>query len=235
MADFSSSVEAAGSSLTYATYRRLRTDILTGRLSPGEKLKINDLAEAIGVSSGLVREALSRLTSENIVIATPQRGFRVAPITADDVKDLTRARIEIEMVCLRRSLAAGDVAWEAKIVGALHELIRTPESPSELNENWAEAHARFHEALVGACDSKWLLHVREQLFVQAERYRWINVRMSAATRHLGDEHRQIADAAIQRDVDRTCGLMEHHLRLTETLTLQSLAAASVAERAVEAA
>jgi len=212
-------------SLTFSTYRRLRADILMGRVPAGEKLKIHEFAESLGVSLGVIREALSRLAAENIVVASPQRGFRVAPITAADVRDLTQARIEIEMICLRRSMERGDVAWEAGIVAALHQLNRTPHA-GELTEAWADAHAQFHDSLVRACDSKWLLHVREQLFVQAERYRWINVRMSAAARDLPDEHREIADAVIGRNIEQTCRLMEHHLRLTETLTLQSLAAAS---------
>jgi DNA-binding GntR family transcriptional regulator len=80
-----------------------------------------------------------------------------------------------------------------------------------------------------------LLRVRAQLFTQAERYRWINVRMSPSTRDPGDEHQQIAAAVIERDIDRTCALMVHHLRLTETITLESLAAAARAESAAEPA
>lgn len=224
-------VSASGSedtgSLTYSTYRQVRADILFGRLPPGEKLKIQDLAERMGVSPSLVREALSRLTAENMIIATPQRGFRVTPITAEDVQDLTRARIEIEMVCLRRSLERGDVSWEANILAAVHQLVRTHPEPGRVDEAWAGVHAEFHRALVQACDSKWLLQVREQLFVQAERYRWINLRMSPESRDLRDEHREIADAAIRRDIATTSALMEQHLRLTETMTLQALASANL--------
>ena len=232
MTDISSSVSEDASSLTYSTYRQLRGDILFGRLPPGEKLKIQDLAERMRVSPSVVREALSRLTADNVVIAIPQRGFRVAPITADDVQDLTRARIEIEMVCLRRSLQHGDVSWEAGILAALHQLVRTHPEPGSVDEGWADVHAQFHRALVRACDSKWLLQVREQLFVQAERYRWINVRNSPKTRDLGDEHSEIANAAIRRDVERTCDLMERHLRLTETMTLEALASARSAREGV---
>jgi DNA-binding GntR family transcriptional regulator len=210
-------------SLTYSTYRRLRADVLTGRLPHGKKLKIQELSEYMGVGPGVVREALSRLTSESLVVAMPQRGFRVAPITAEDVRDLTEARIEIELVCLRRSITKGDVTWEAGIVAALHQLNRTPSDAADLSEPWTDAHAQFHDSLVRACDSKWLLRVREQLFIQGERYRRINLRMSDANRDLRDEHREIAEAAIRREVERTCDLMEKHIRLTETLTLRSLA------------
>lgn len=225
MSDISTNVAANAGSLTLSVYKRLQADVITGRLAPGDKLKIHDLAEQLEVSPGVVREALSRLASESIVVASPQRGFRVAPISAEDVRDLTQARIEIERSCLRRSLSYGDVAWEGAILAALHRLSHTPHEEAELSDPWADTHAQFHKALVDACDSKWLLRVREQLFVQAERYRRINTRLSANIRDLRAEHEKIAKLAISRDVERTCALMEHHLKLTETLTLQTLGAA----------
>lgn len=215
---------ADATSLTYSTYRRLRAEVLSGRQKPGHKLKIQELSEQLEVSQGVIREALSRLAAERLVVASPQRGFRVTPVTADEVRDLTVARVEVELVCLRRSIARGDVAWEAGVVSALHQLNRTPSNPADLDEGWIDAHTQFHDSLVRACDSTWLLRVREQLVVQGERYRWINVRMSDESRDLREEHREIADMAISRNVERTCELVEHHLRHTETLTLRSLGA-----------
>ena len=131
--------------------------------------------------------------------------------------------------------AKGVMSPGRHILAALHRLVHTHPEPGSVDENWADVHGQFHKALVAACDSKWLLQVREQLFVQAERYRWINVRMSPETRDLGDEHREIAEAAIRRDLPRTCELMEHHLRLTETMTLEALAAAASASLSVPGA
>jgi GntR family transcriptional regulator, carbon starvation induced regulator len=229
MADFLSSAPGDAGSLTVSTYRRLRTDVLTGRLAPSEKLKIHELATLLGVSPGVVREALSRLASERLVVATPQRGFRVAPISAEDVHDLTEARIEIEMACLKRSISRGDVAWETGIVAATHRLNRTAHDTSDPSEEWAQAHAAFHEALVAACDSKWLLAMREQLYYQAERYRRINIRVSGPARDLPGEHDNIAAAVLAKDLDRAAELMTAHLRLTETLTLKSLSVQAGAE------
>jgi DNA-binding GntR family transcriptional regulator len=224
MAAVLSSHRADTGSLTVSTYLRLRRDVLSGSLAASEKLKIHELADQLGVSPGVVREALSRLASERLVIATPQRGFRVAPISAEDVHDLTEARIDIEMACLRRSIARGDLTWEAGIVAATHKLNRTPHDPNEPGEEWAQAHAAFHESLVAACDSTWLLAMREQLYYQAERYRTINIRLSGPARDLPGEHENIANAVLQKDLERAGALMTKHLRLTETLTLQSISA-----------
>src|ERR1700733_10965868 len=100
-------------SRTISVYNQVRSDILAGRLEPGRKLRIQELAASLKVSPSVVREALSRLSAESLVIAEPQRGFRVSPINAADVRDLTEVRIDIELKCLRRSMSEGDVSWEA--------------------------------------------------------------------------------------------------------------------------
>src|SRR5712671_6846375 len=112
-------------SLTQSAYERLRADLLSCRFEPDERLNISELCAAMGVSLGAVREALSRLTAEGLVVAEPQRGFRVAPISAEDLKDLTAVRSEIELLCLKDSIAHGDVRWEAGLVAANHMLAHT--------------------------------------------------------------------------------------------------------------
>jgi len=95
---------------------------------PGSKLKIQDLCGAPSRSAWAPwREALSRLTSEGLVISEPQRGFRAAPISVADLKDLTMVRIEVESLCLKRAIAVGTVDWESRLVAAFHRLSRTPE------------------------------------------------------------------------------------------------------------
>src|ERR1700676_3667331 len=81
--------------LTQAAYEGLRADLLACRILPGSRLKIQELCDRFSVSLGAIREALSRLTSEELVVAEPQRGFSAAPISAADLKDLTMVRIEI--------------------------------------------------------------------------------------------------------------------------------------------
>src|SRR5499425_1911828 len=144
--------------LTQGAYERLRADLLSFRIPPGARLKIQDLCVRLSVSLGAIREALSRLTSEGLVVAEPQRGFRAAPISAEDLSDLTRVRIEIESLCLRRAIELGDVDWEARLVAAFHRLSRTPErapdDPARSNEDWAAAHGAFHLALVEGCAAR---------------------------------------------------------------------------------
>src|SRR5262245_36228578 len=91
-----------GGTQTSLLHQWLRTEILACRLKPGEKLRIAALTGRLSVSPGSVREALSRLVSEGLVIAESQRGFHVTPISSDELLDLTNARAYIETTCLER-------------------------------------------------------------------------------------------------------------------------------------
>lgn len=214
----------ANSSLTQDAYERLRSDLLACRLRPGARLHIGELCQALSVNLSAVREALSRLTSEGLVVAEPQRGFRVAPISADELRDLTGVRAQIEGMCLERAIAVGDVGWEAQLVSAFHRLSRTPEreagDPQRMNEAWSAAHAAFHEALVSACDSLWLLRLRGILYVQSERYRRLSVPLAEIARDLNGEHRDIMEATLARDPERARTLMAQHIEMTTRVLLQ---------------
>lgn len=216
---------AYSSSRTQGLYERVRADVLSCRLRPNEKITIVDLCKEHQVSPGAVREALSRLTSEGLVTAEPQRGFWVAPVSENDLKQLTEARMEIERLCLERAIAGGDLGWEASLVAAYHELSRTPERVRDdevrLSEDWASAHSRFHQALVEACDNVWLLRLRTQLYAQAERYRRLSVPLGVEKRDLNLEHKDIMEAALARDIDQACKHLGDHIRATTRIILNS--------------
>lgn len=215
-------------SLTETAYERLRDDIIGCRLSPGAKLRINELCRQLEVSLGAVREALSRLAAEGFVLSEAQRGFQVAPVSGADLADLTETRIEVESLALRRAVVAGDIRWEAELVAAFHHLSRVPErdpaDPTRLNNEWVRMHAAFHAALVEACDSVWIKRLRDMLYAQSERYR----RLSVLTRGTGRagrdalaEHRGIMDAMLARNADEACRLMAEHLGRTTRILLDA--------------
>ncbi|HWA45608.1 MAG TPA: FCD domain-containing protein [Hypericibacter adhaerens] len=213
----------AAPNLTQGAYEGLRADLLACRILPGSRLKIQNLCDRFSVSLGAVREALSRLTSEGLVTAEPQRGFRAAPISVADLRDLTMVRIEIERLCIARALAVGTVEWEANMVAAFHRLSRTPEraatDPVRSNDEWADAHAAFHWALVEGADSPWLLRIHGQLYAQSERYRRLSVPLSMKERDVGQEHQRIMEAALRRDTKETVALMTRHLAVTTEILL----------------
>jgi DNA-binding GntR family transcriptional regulator len=215
-----------GQTLSEGVYQELRTDILACKLRPGAKLQINTLAEDRTVSLSGVREALSRLSAEGLVVCEPQRGYRVAPVSLKDLTDLTMTRIDIENLCLARSIELGRVDWETAVVAAMHRLSRTPYwAPGDerrLSDDWAMAHNAFHESLVSGCDSVWRLRIRSSLYHQSERYRRLSVPALSRKRDVDVEHRAISEAALARKKARACELMKEHLILTMNIIVKGL-------------
>jgi DNA-binding GntR family transcriptional regulator len=206
-------------------FEALRSDILACRVEPGSKLRINDIAETSQVSLGAVREALSRLGAEGLVIAESQKGYRVTPLSVSELRDLTDARVEIERITLTRSIARGDLEWETGLVGAWHRLSkldeRVPGDVRRLSEPWTVAHASFHEALVGACGSIKLLQIRAQLYELSERYRRYSAPLANTERDVAGEHQQIFQAAIARNANEATEAMAEHLMRTAAIIITS--------------
>jgi DNA-binding GntR family transcriptional regulator len=203
----------------------LRNDIVRGRLAPGERLVISVLAESYGAGQTPIREALMRLASEGFVAQEDQRGFTVAPVSRKDLLDLTDARVEIDAVALRASLAHGDDGWEAALLGAWHRLQKMRkigEDGVSIQPEWEERHAAFHAALVAACPNQVLLQIRAMLYERADRYRRLSVRYLRAPRNDAGEHEAILKAALARDADEAARLLRAHILTTAQILLAEI-------------
>ncbi len=209
--------------LAELAYARLRDDIVWGRLLPGAPLRSDDLRKRYGLGVSPLREALSKLAVERLVVAEGQRGYRVAPVSADEAKDILSVRLLIEGEALARSMRYGGVEWETAVMSAFHRLARMPipVGPGADPHTWAEVHRGFHMALLSACDSPWLLNYAANLYDQAERYRLIRVLRTpkaALARDIAAEHRELLDAVLSRDEARAASaLREHYSRTMDAL------------------
>ena len=204
------------------TYAQLREDILSGRLAPGEKLLIEHLKDRYEVGAGTLREALSRLVSEAMVSAEGQRGFTVAPITLEDLMDITNVRVHIETEALRTSIRNGDDQWRRQLRAA-YENLSVLEQPL-LRENimrWEAANAGFHEALLAACDSTWTRRLVSQLTQHGERYLRYAIGLHS-TRDVHAEHALIFESARAGQDARAALALEAHIRATPELIAHAI-------------
>lgn len=214
--------------LAEQAFVRLRRDVLAGTYAAGAKLKLDELQASYGYSSSPLREALSRLAQEGLVRADERRGFRVAAITAEDMADITRMRLLLDISALRESTEHGDDAWEASILAAFHRLekveSRLSDGPLVLDDNWSVLHRTFHLALMAACPSERQRAWGASLFDQAERYRRFSARFRTVARRKSTEHRKIMDATLRRDADTACALLEEHILSTQRNVVAALKA-----------
>ena len=209
-------------------YQQLRSDILTGRLCPGQRLPFAELCERYDVSIGVLREVLPRLTEQGLVSAEPQIGFRVMSVSEEDLVQLTEARVTIETLVLHQSIEHGDLAWESTILAAHHTLTRTAglTAGGEINEGWLAAHAHYHEALLAASPNRRLVTIASRLRDEGELYRvWAHSAPQAKGRDFAREHQRILDAALARETERAVDALRGHIEGTTKLLLAGRKAA----------
>lgn len=202
--------------LVESAYRNLRRDIIEGRLVPGEKLRIEHIKDNYGVGAGTLREALSLLISDALVVSQGQRGFRVASASLEDFNDITETRVMLECQALRQSIELGDDVWEGELLAAFHRLSKAEEKLAEddSREEWEERNRVFHEVLIAACPSHWTKRFLSILYQQAERYRRLSLQQKSVPRDLHAEHDALFKATLNRDADLACEILAEHIRLT---------------------
>lgn len=197
---------------------RLRQDILTGVFEPGSKLRIEELRKNYDIGASPLREALSRLVSNGLITAQGQKGFRVAPVSEADLRDITNTRKLLERAALSESFKNGDDDWESHVVAAYDRLEKEHETLQRTSggsaDAWEQANQQFHETLVSACESKWLLNFRQVIYDQALRYRRLVVLDEEQERGAHEEHQMMYKAALERDVEKSSQLADAHAERT---------------------
>jgi DNA-binding GntR family transcriptional regulator len=210
MSDKSEALTSVGET----AWRRIRADIIAGKLAPGKKLKLSSLRDAYGSSVATLREVLNRLTSEGFVLAEGQRGFEVAPISVQNVRELAELRLLVEGRALEDSFAFGDLDWESRVVAAYHKLATMEANMAsgdrQVAKLWKQHDWQFHQALISACGSQALMLLHNAVFDKYLRYQLIA--LSYRGRNAADEHQALYDCALQRDAEGARDILQHHLR-----------------------
>jgi DNA-binding GntR family transcriptional regulator len=208
----------AEATLVEKAHALLRQAILRGEALPGDRLKIDLLQKEHAISSSPLREALNRLTAEGLVVAEGNRGFRVAPVSPDDLQDIVGLRVVLEREALAASIAEGGDDWEARIVAAFYRLEREEkriyEEQVPLNEEWSQRHRDFHMALLSGGRSQRLINMCASLFDQAERYRRLSAAYRKQPRNKSSEHKRLMEAVLSRDLALASERLREHVQKT---------------------
>ena len=161
---------SAATTVGSSVYLKIKSDIITGALQPGKKLKLDTLKVQYCVSVSTLREILNRLASDGFVEAPEQRGFLVRTMSNEDLIELSNLRVLLECAALKASLAFGDEEWEGNLVSAHHKLTMIGKKimdgqvvPPERLLNYNRA---SHLALARACNSRHTLSVFQNIYEQ---------------------------------------------------------------------
>ncbi len=204
---------ASGETVGEIVYARLRADILFGHLAPGERLRLDVASRRYGASVGTMRELLSRLASEGLVVAEGQRGFQVAPASPSEFREVASLRLLLEGHAMTLSFAAGDLDWEAQVVAAHHKLavLESRMGPGDDGDlaGLRQADRDFHRALIAACGSRVLTETYASVLDRYLRY------LTIAVVFRGDisvrEHVDLLACALGRDARRATEILAAHI------------------------
>jgi DNA-binding GntR family transcriptional regulator len=196
---------------------RLREAILDGELAPGARLGLRELSVSFGVSLSPLREALSRLSTEGLVLIEDQRGFRVAPVSAANCREIGRLRMELESLALGESIKNGDDEWEGSVAAAFHRLSKIEKrgwTPGEDKREWEALNRNFHQALMSASGMPLLMEMCATLSDMFDRYRRLFLTQQPPDPDVGAEHEAIFHATMARDADLAKTLLRRHIERT---------------------
>lgn len=219
-------MEPSGASIAGdSVYKKIRDDIVAGRLRANERLVVADLATRHGTSTNPVREALQLLRGEGFVIIEPNRGARVRPIDQDFVRDIYEIGVLIEPFLTRWfvGMATQQDIVQLEDVQAQIEAnnfadpLRHSELDTRFHTIMYERHYNRHAAEL------WWKH-REVLRAVSRRYNFTLVRRAQVLR----EHRQLIHLIKEGQAERAAALVAQHVEGSGRHILEQMRAAEVA-------
>ena len=205
---------------------KLRSDIISGALSPGIQLRMRELLPRYAVGVSPMREALVRLAAEGFLEQKPNRGVRVPLITVDELEDLSRTREIIESEAIALATVHGDAAWEDEVSASFHLYERAlRETAAGGSADWIATeprHHRCHRALVAACPYPTLRTMCDVIHQRLTRYRFKLNLYGFNVEDVLAEHRLLVDAALTRDPKRAMAAARAHFGLTATALMNKI-------------
>lgn len=201
--------------LAEKAYASLHDAILNGQLPPGERLRIEQLADTLGMSPMPIREAIRRLDAAGLVELAPHKATRVTELSLEDLREVYQARLALEPLAVR--LAASDFAAESAR-GARAHLAAYVDAyqRDDATAIWTE-HTEFHFTLYAAAGSRWLLRLITPLWESSERYRRASFPVQRRLSERQSEHEAILAACDRSDPDAAAAAMHNHLAVSANL------------------
>ncbi|HEY5320291.1 MAG TPA: GntR family transcriptional regulator [Galbitalea sp.] len=213
--------------LAEKAYAALHEAIVSGAIAPGQRLRIEELASALGMSHLPIREAIRQLESRGLVEHVPHRGGRVTEISLEDLRELYEARLLIEPDIIARSATSFTEVDADTARAALARHAQASEQ-GQMADVWS-AHTAFHFALYNPCRSSWLVRLITPLWESSQRYRMTIPPLNSDMRRkeAQEEHQEILAACIAHDSERAARVLHNHLVQTANLITEQMGGGTV--------
>jgi DNA-binding GntR family transcriptional regulator len=203
--------EIQSSSLVELTVRRLRQEILSGALPPGERLIEEHLTARFGTSRAPLREALSQLAQQGLIEQLPRRGVRVAELSAADSDELFALRNVLERYAVQAAFTEPGAVSLADVSSAWELMAEAARNGDAFAEN--NAHQAFHVAVVALAAQRHLLLAYEPVILKLQMLMAANLRLEAEQREAVEgveRHRRLLDALATGDLATVHRALDGH-------------------------
>lgn len=208
---------------------RIRQEILSGRIAPGQRIRLRTLEELLGVSHIPIREALRSLEAEGLVENIPQRGAIATPVSVEELAEVYDLRRLLEPAVAERAipkLTKEHLHLAAEALDALHAVPGGWASPE-----FPEAHRRFHWLLLEPGATKLIERVLAQLWQTSERYVRFSVIVGGGGPVAERQHAVLQKTARAGDAVRFRAELVAHLDNTESRVRRVLSGVSASDGA----
>jgi DNA-binding GntR family transcriptional regulator len=208
-------------------YETLRSDIVRGVYTFGEKLDIQKLTMVFGVSRSPVVQAITRLEHEGLVFIRPNVGSFVFDPTPQDIREIIQLRRALELCALELAFEAMDDSFSDAVQAILDKVgEETLETDPEL---FFQSDRNFHDAFFVAAGNERLRGTMTALRGQIEIFRVGSFSKEAALESM-NYHQSIADALRARDLPKARELLTAHLKVTGKFAQEILKSAHAAQK-----
>lgn len=193
-------------------YTRVRELVLSGELEPGAVINQAVLARQIGISTTPLREALKRLKQQGLVELDAHRDARVAPLAAEEARDLLEVRRSLDPLAAALAADRRTTLDIAEMRAGLEGLDALPSNPTV---EQLVAHRRFHVAIYRASHNALLVETLDGLWDTADRYRrhGLQVERTPEERAMkAREHTLLFEAIVEGDGETAAEVMRAHIQ-----------------------
>lgn len=213
-------------SLRQQVYEALKRIILKGDLASGERIVETKLAKQLEVSRTPIREAISQLKKEKLIVSKPNGGFVVATLSVNDAAQLYDCRIALEQLSVEgacRTIADKQLKQLEKYVLLAEKLVKSQSSRPDIFK-LLEVDYQFHHLIAESSENQWLLTLLEQVFDKMALLRVQTTKHNPQVLEIRLEHREVYEAIALRDPDLAKATVKLHLMSSKARVVKELKA-----------
>ncbi|WP_125911798.1 GntR family transcriptional regulator [Kiloniella majae] len=196
-----------GLGMSDAIALQLRSDILRGEISGGDRLRQDHIAERFGASHVPVREALQKLGAEGLVLFQPRRGAMVTPLTMEDAQEITDMRVELECLALRKAMTVFSIKDYENAQQAIVKGNESKNLDQLMSANWD-----FHRSIYAGAQQPRLMKSLDELWLHNERYQRLVFETIPYKLKSQQEHADILTAVEADQCDQAVALLAKHIK-----------------------